>query len=196
MQRRVEIPVVGVWPALRHVVLPLVHEHRAEAGALLKAAGPQTRTCETYRPKRSTRIEPVPSGEVIDDLLAMLARLAVAPQGNLVRSTTPPSLLFDRFAVAPNLTLAVLTKARKAWFKSGKAAGLWRWLASNEGVQPLAHQAKRTVWECTDGELALGYETATAEPVEPCDAEKARKKLAADIRKGEKLLRQLVETFR
>ncbi len=186
-QKRTEIPEIGIWPALRGAVLSLVKGHRAEANALVKAAGSRTRTVSIFIPKPQCWTEPVPDHEVLESLLSDLALIAVEPTGKLVREVVPQATLFKFYANAPDLTLAVLVKARAIWFKDSKATRLWRWLASNEGIQPLPHKPRVSVWECTDCQLATGYELATDEPVSPFQVEKARKRLAADIKRGKRM---------
>lgn len=194
-QQRTEIPVVGIWPALRWKILPLVKQHRRDAAALVKAAGPRTRTCNISVPNPRRWTERVPDDEVLETMLSDLTLVAVEPTGTIVRNCIPPGFLFQCYAVAPELTISVLNAARKIWFKDSAASRLWRWLASNEGIRPLPHKPSVSVWECTDCELATGYEHATGNPAEVDDVLKARKKLAGDISRGMKLRLKLGGNF-
>jgi hypothetical protein len=199
-QQRIEIPSVGIWPALRGKILPLVRRHRGEALALVKAAGPRTRTRKIYRKKlksltRST--EQVPDNEVIESLLRLLTQIAVQPTGATVQNTIKPSFLFECYTVAPELTLAAIQHARAVWFKDSKATRLWRWMAMGEGVRRKREGKWKwvSVWECTDCELATGYEAATTEEVSPLQAEKARKELVADVELGKKIAASIARNF-
>jgi hypothetical protein len=192
MQRKVEIPAVGIWPALRAAILPLAKKYRAEAVALIAAAGPRQRPATVAKgrgvPVGEQTAHRISDAESLESLLENLAILAVEPGGTIARECFPAGYLLQFYIVAPNLTLAVLQTARAVWFKKSKAQFLWRWLASNEGIRALPHQPPKSVWELSDKELLTACEAAhPAKQVRLADVQKARTKLAKDILNGRRL---------
>ncbi len=176
---KTEVPCVGIWPALKSSIFPLAKAHREDAAALVKLAGPRVRI--SYPSGKS---EPVPSMEVLDSMLMLLTMTAVEPGGKMA----PKDFLLACYEAAPNLTLALLVKVRKKWFKQSKAAKLWRWMASTGGFRTDAHKVKLfSVWDCADCDLVRAYELAhKGEAVEVDDVMKARRSLASAVRAGER----------
>lgn len=188
-QKRIEVAAVGIWSALRSSILPLAKKHPVEAAKLVKAAGPRESQITSFVPERSVRFEPVPESGVLNHLLELLTYLAVEPDGQIARRCIPPAFLLGCYTHAPELTLAVLRKARAVWFKPSKAQRIWRLLASSPGFQPLPHQPAKTVWYLTDKELMTAMERLPdMEGTTESDVEKARKKLTRDIEAGKRLL--------
>lgn len=182
-QNKKRIQTYGTgWAALRADIVPLAKKHPREAKALIKAVGPKIRT--NYR-KRGVTTSAVPSREVLETQLRRLTEIAINPNGFFVRAAIPESTLFQHFAVAPELTLEVIKKARKIWFKDSEATRIWRWLAN--GKLGAGHSP-------TDDELTTAYIRQRPESADLRDLKsvqrltakivKARAKLVADIFRG------------
>lgn len=171
-QIKQEIPVAGgAWPALKADVLAVVKLHRQDAEKIVKGCRPRVVT--TYNARGVTEKQAT-AAAVLESILERLVDIAVDPNSLIVKTTIKPDFLFGCFAVAPELTLAVITGARRTWFKGdSKTRRLYRWLVFHTG------------WQMQDGEIALAYErSAGGCRVSIDDVKKSRAQLHRDILRG------------
>lgn len=158
MQTRIEIPTVGsAFPFLQAKLLAWVKEWPDE-----------TLTVTTSQ-------------------LEALCRIATAPQ------RVTPELVGGFYLSAPDFVLAVLTKARHEWRKLDKSkfGRAKKFVATNSTFKPLDNFPARP-WckikghseAATDGDVAQAFEIATGEPVNAELVTKARKKVAAEVKRG------------
>jgi hypothetical protein len=179
-QKKIEIPVVGIWSPLRGYILPIVRKYPDEAKAIAAIFPTETTEFDTGRKRRT------PDAAVIEEIVKMLAVIAAEPLGFSATKCTPRGWFHSVFSTAPDLTLAVMTEARKRWKGDSIQQRLWRWMASATRIHPTPNKPAyvRSIFDCVDGELSYGFEFDTGKPVSIDAVVKARQKLARDIRKG------------
>jgi hypothetical protein len=195
-QNKVQIPKVGIWGPLRGYILPIVSKYPDEAKAIAATFPTETTEFDTGRKRRT------PDAEVIEEIVKMLAVIAAEPLGFTATKCTPPGWFHCVFSTAPELTLAVMTEARKRWHGDKRSKGtltqqIYQWLAccdnpwhDMENFKPSEKWPK--VRE--EGDLAFAFaksgrapEPNTAEELDKLIGkfERARAKLVRHIREGE-----------
>ena len=172
---------------MRGTVLDVANKrtYRKEVSAMLAAVGPRAKF--TIRSGKQVKLRDCTPAEILESVLSMLAHVAVAPLGEITCATVPKTFLERGLVAAPKLTRDVLAAAQKFAFKSSKSRRLMRFMAAGEPIQYQAGKKPLDVWEAHDGELARGYTNATGEPVTVADVVKARRELAREIKRGEKI---------
>jgi hypothetical protein len=154
-QHKKQIPVVGLYPALRADLIQFIKRRR-------------------------------PTFHGYEWQLEEMCMWAIQPKTCAELNITNP--LADYYVSNPDLTLAVLTFIRKLWFgKHSRSRRIQNFLATTTGFRVFRDQREKWQWSMTDGEIATGFELATGEAVTMEDVIKARKALAARIKRGQKL---------
>jgi hypothetical protein len=179
-QRKKSIEWTGIYPALRADLTSVANKFPNDIDALVRRLGPRVREHHDYI-HGTVHTRPCTRAAYLDVVIDLLASLAVAPNAGLTRATIRRDLLFNCYAAAPDLTLAVLAKARSIWFKRSKARRIMNFMA--EGCE-VPHAPNKNIFEAVDGEVALAFALKTKEQVSTSDVVKARKKLRADVLRG------------
>jgi len=195
-QNAIKPAIIGAYSALRGDLWKFVTTAKQKNAAMkfTTALGDMHKIVLVRRNgKIVAEQKPCSANDTLESGLMALAEIALNPSlltaDRFGKDTVTPVLFARLYSAEPDFVLSVLAFIRRRWkpLRTTKARRLFHFMAdaSKYFVKPLPHQKPRCISNCSDGEIATAFaNTPGGAPVELGDVTKARKAVAAAVKKG------------